>query len=430
MANPVQSIRVASALLGRFPGLLKQASGTSSEVELAIGESNQLYPEIWRHLDEARRALDGRDCSTYDALRATVLAEMGITDIQSQQTDWYTEYGTYAGTTHEKVVRFNYDGYRRALAACNALQNAMPEVDWHELAREDVRAIAEAGSLQSAKYKTIGKVVAILGGLAIVTYGIYYVAMGSPGGVSSDEAAEMRARAAEREAEQAKLKEQVEAKRTRIDELRFAVKSTCSPAAIAELAKLLREEGQLTDAKKLEKGPCTPARPTCKPIPGALLDRLAQSYESVLSAPAIVNCDGIMSPGSPLVPAYSVWFVNKGTLVRGVVSVDAKTDIVPFAEGPGEIVVNYGDLDDDGTDEAVFATSSELWVGKIVNGAYVDTKGPRSAKKCREEVNVERDLRPDKSSKYRLVITTLGGKRGCSEGRTFYRLEAGALVEE
>lgn len=410
---------------------MKQASGTSSEVELAIGEANQLYPEIWRHLDEAQRELVDRDTRQYDILRSTVLAEMGITDIQTASTDWYTKYGTYAGTTHQKIVRFDYQGYERARAACKALMAAMPEVDWDALAREDVRAIAEAGSLQSAKYKTIVRVVAALAALAIVTFGVWYVvSSGSSDGVSDEEAAAMRARAEAREAEAKARSETVNANRARIDELRVSVKARCLPAEISELAKLLREEGQTTDAKKLEAAPCVPARPTCKPIPGPLLDRLAAQYESVLAAPASVRCDGMLAPGSPPVPALSVWFEDRGALVRGVVSADAKTDLVPFAPGPGKIIVGYGDLDDDGGDEAVFATDADIWVGKIVNGAYVDTKGPRSAKKCQEEVNIERDLRPDKKgSTYRLVITTLD-KKGCEGDRVFYRLRDGKLVEE
>jgi hypothetical protein len=410
---------------------MKQASATESEMELAIGESNQLYPEIWRHLDEARADIAGRyDTARYDALRATVLAEMGITAIGYQEVDWTTKYGAVLATTHRKVASFDIEGYRRAQDACKALMAAMPHVDWNELARQDVRVIAEAGSLQSAKYKTIAKVAAGLVGLGIVTYGVYYVAMGTGETVSDDEAAAMRARAAEREAEAKKRSEQIEANRARIDELRATVKTTCSTTAKAELVKLLREEGQTTDAKKLEAAPCTPVRPECKVVPGVVLDRLAAAYESVLASPRSVKCDGMMAPGSPLVPAYTVWFPDKGALVRGVVTLDGKTEIVPFAAGPGEIAVAYGDLDDDGSDEAVFATAGELWVSKIVNGAYVDTAGPRSKKKCQEEVNVERDLRPDKSSKYRLVITTLDGKKGCDGDRRFYRLAGSALVEE
>ncbi len=429
--TPVQSIRVASALLDRFPGIMKQASATESEMELAIGEANQLYPEIWRHMDEARAAIaHDHDTSHYDALRKTVLAEMGITSIGYQEVDWTTKYGAVLATTYRKVAGFHYEGYQRAREACTALMNAMPEVNWNELAREDVRAIAEAGSLQSAKYKTIGRVVAGLVALGIVTSGIYYVVSGTREGVSDDEASAMRARAAQREEEATKRAEKVAANRARIEELRAVVKATCSATAKAELATLLREEGQLTDAKKLETGPCTPVRPTCKPIPGALLDRLAAQYESVLASPRSVRCDGMMAPGTPLVPAYSVWFVDKGSLVRGVVSTDGTTDIVPFAKGPGEIVVGYGDLDDDGSDEAVFATAGSLWIGKIVNGAYVDAAGPRSTKQCQESVNVERDLRPDKSSTYRLVIDVLPGKKGCEPERRFYRLAGGKLVRE
>ncbi len=429
----MQSIRVASALLGRFPGLMKQASSTESEMELAIGEANQLYPEIWRHMDEAREAIAGdHDVSRYDALRGAVLAGLGITAIGFQEVNWTTKYGAVVHTTHRKVASFDYDGYQRAQQACKALMAAMPEVDWSELARQDVRAIAEAGSLQSAKYKTIAKVAALLGGLALATFGVYYIVTNmSSDGVPDDEAAAMRARAALRDAEAKKLAEQIEIKRARIDELRATLKATCSPAAKTELVALLRDQGQTTDAKKLEAAPCTPVRPTCKPIPGVLLDRLAAQYESVLAAPRSVHCDGIVVPGAPgtVVPAYSVWFLDKGALVRGVVSLDGKTDLVPFAKGPGEIAVGYGDLDDDLSDEAVFATNGALWVSKIVNGTYVDTPGPRSKKKCQEELGVERDLRPDKSSKYRLVISVLE-KKGCEGERRFYKLVDGALVEE
>lgn len=409
---------------------MKQASTTESEMELAIGEANQLYPEIWRHLDEARAAIaSDHDTSHYDALRKTVLAELGITSIGYQEVDWTTKYGAVLATTYRKVAGFDYEGYQRAQEACKTLMDAMPEIDWHELARQDVREIAAAGSLQSAKYKQIGKVVAGLAGLALVTYGIYYVASGTPDGVSDDEAEQMRARATARDAEAKRRGQEIDAKRARIDELRATVKATCSPAAKMELVALLREQGQLTDAKKLETSPCTAVRPICTAVPGGLLDRLAATYESVLASPRSVTCDGMLAPGAPVTPAYSVWFPDKGGLVRGVVTLDGKTDIVPFSSGPGEIIVGHGDLDDDGSDEAVFATAGEIWVGKIVNDAYVITPGPPSAKKCQEEISIERDLRPDKSSKYRLVIHVLAAK-GCREDRRFYRLSGGALVEE
>src|SRR5688500_4528282 len=114
-------------------------------------------------MDEAREMIAAdHDVSRYDALRSPVLAELGITAIGCQEVNWTTKYGGVVHTTHRKVASFDYEGYQRAQQACKALMSAMPEVDWAELAREDVRAIAEAGSLQSSKYKT-GIKVAVIG---------------------------------------------------------------------------------------------------------------------------------------------------------------------------------------------------------------------------------------------------------------------------
>jgi hypothetical protein len=430
VADPVQSIRVASALLGRFPGLMKQAAGTSSEVELAIGEANQLYPEIWRHLDDARRELGDRDTSIYDALRATVLAALGVTEIETHATEWYTRYGTYAGTTLHKVVSFNDEGYQRARDACRALMAVMPEVDWRELAREDVRAIAEAGSLHSAKYKTAIKIAAIGAGLALATFAVYaVVSRPTTDDVSEEDAAAMRARSAEREVQTRKRAEALDAKRARIDVLRASIKATCQPAELSELVKLLREEGQLTDAKNLEGTPCIPARPRCSPLPGGLLDRLAATHERVLAAPAGVHCQGILTAGTPLVPALAVWFVDGGNLVRGVVSADGTQDLVPFSVAPGQMLVAHGDLDDDGTDEALFATDRDLWVTRIANGAFVDIRGPRAARRCQTTLSIERDQRPDQHTGDLLVITVLDTK-GCAGERRSFRLVSGELVED
>src|SRR4051812_14889625 len=83
----VQSVRVAVALLDRFADLLKGpsqvaarklkrhvigVSGNQDDFSLRIGEAQQVYPEIWRHLDDARSGFAGRgiDVTTYDALRA------------------------------------------------------------------------------------------------------------------------------------------------------------------------------------------------------------------------------------------------------------------------------------------------------------------------------------------------------------------------
>src|SRR5438128_80920 len=82
----VRSVRVANALCDRFAELLKGptavvsaksnrallgVSGNEDALSLRIGEAQQLYPEIWSHLDDARKvfAERGADMSAFDVLR-------------------------------------------------------------------------------------------------------------------------------------------------------------------------------------------------------------------------------------------------------------------------------------------------------------------------------------------------------------------------
>src|SRR5688572_20670424 len=71
----VRSIRIATRLNERFGAILREAATEhkAAAIELKIGEAQQIYPEIWRHLDEARAALGARGTAvrTYDELRAT-----------------------------------------------------------------------------------------------------------------------------------------------------------------------------------------------------------------------------------------------------------------------------------------------------------------------------------------------------------------------
>ena len=59
--------------------------------DLINGEAQQIYPEIWRHLDDARRALKaaGRDTAAFDHLRKHELVQVGVTDVESSvHLDW------------------------------------------------------------------------------------------------------------------------------------------------------------------------------------------------------------------------------------------------------------------------------------------------------------------------------------------------------
>lgn len=138
----VQSIRVAMALNERF-GDLAAAPGASfankagmsrtlneDELALRIGEAQQIYPEIWRHLDDARAALVARgvDTALYDAFRAA----HGDVKLGVPRVDVEVVTTGYPATIYRsvKTAVFNDVGHRQAKEACRALMAAMPEVDW------------------------------------------------------------------------------------------------------------------------------------------------------------------------------------------------------------------------------------------------------------------------------------------------------------
>src|SRR5260370_425195 len=88
----VRSIRVAATLNDRFGAILREVKSIRHvrELELRIGEAQQIYPEIWRHLDEARTTLlhRGVDIFGYDKLRATERpGQLAVTNIESAQVN-------------------------------------------------------------------------------------------------------------------------------------------------------------------------------------------------------------------------------------------------------------------------------------------------------------------------------------------------------
>jgi precorrin-6B methylase 1 len=164
----IRSIRIATTLISRYRVLASSQPASSAEFELLIGEAQQIYPEIWRHLDDARKALlaDGRDISGFDGYRRSELVELGVTDVDVHQSVDYLSLamGRYRQTT-TKTATFNIGGAQRAFAGARALMAAMPEVDWAGLARAEDQQIAEFGSLQAAKWLGIVKWAALVAGL-------------------------------------------------------------------------------------------------------------------------------------------------------------------------------------------------------------------------------------------------------------------------
>src|SRR4051812_35767493 len=90
----VQDVEIAQALLESYLQAAKDANPSTlamlsnpDSTALGIGTAEQIFPEIWRRLDAARKAAtaSGRDLSRYDALRNQVgrSSEQGITSLST-----------------------------------------------------------------------------------------------------------------------------------------------------------------------------------------------------------------------------------------------------------------------------------------------------------------------------------------------------------
>ena len=179
--DPVRSIRMAAALNQRFGALLRTDTGENvDEMELKIGEMNQLYPEIWRYMDEARVALvqRGADVRHYDQIRATEQpGKLGTDSIEVEEH--INPLGLIAGPifVQTKTVAFNAEGYRKACAAVDSLKSALPDVDWVGLDRAEQAEIAAAGSLTASNWKQLGIQIGVVGALLGVVFVIYKLLM-------------------------------------------------------------------------------------------------------------------------------------------------------------------------------------------------------------------------------------------------------------
>jgi hypothetical protein len=169
----VRSIRIANTLNQRFGTLLREAQDpqTVADFELKIGEAQQIYPEIWRHLDEARTALGQRGVTVegYDALRATERPGQQAVD-NIEHSEGINPLALAFGSlqyTETKTASFNQEGHKKAARACDELMRAMPEVDWRALAKAEDREIAAMGSLSAAKWRQVGLLAAIVVALVI-----------------------------------------------------------------------------------------------------------------------------------------------------------------------------------------------------------------------------------------------------------------------
>jgi hypothetical protein len=159
----VRSVRVAVALLERFTQLLEGptvvhsthhhsglggVSGAQERLSMRIGEAQQLYPEIWGHLDDARTtfAARGVDVSAFDAIRAHEGQGLGVSISIAEKS-----YGTYHQVS--KTAHFNRPGIARAQYACGTLMKATPEIDWAAIAKAESADPAAAEFARAMRLK-------------------------------------------------------------------------------------------------------------------------------------------------------------------------------------------------------------------------------------------------------------------------------------
>lgn len=160
----VQSIRVAKALAERVGVLMQPGEFEPEVLSNRLGELRQLYPEVWSHLDDARKQLAalGKDVSHYDALRARPHAHAGgILDVE----------GSDFNDGSPKRAHVNAEGFALANEAIYVLRALLPQVDWIGLEEAEAAELAQFGSLGPAMWKrvvfgliafgTIGAVIAI-----------------------------------------------------------------------------------------------------------------------------------------------------------------------------------------------------------------------------------------------------------------------------
>ncbi|HUS30100.1 MAG TPA: hypothetical protein VMZ53_16450 [Kofleriaceae bacterium] len=149
----VRSVRVAAALCDRFAELLKGPTivtahkgrgaligikGNEDDLSLRLGEAQQIYPEIWSHLDEARKAFGARGVAlpAFDALRETE-RQFGGTGAGVDMK--FTQYGdpTYGMQETVKKANFNQAGLARARSAIQAITLATPDIDWASIEKAE-----------------------------------------------------------------------------------------------------------------------------------------------------------------------------------------------------------------------------------------------------------------------------------------------------
>jgi hypothetical protein len=432
--DAIRSIRVASTLIERFRALIATEPSSIAELELRIGESQQIYPEIWSHLDDARDVLaqQGRVVAPFDELRGREAGHLGVTNIEIERKLGVgaTLVGARITYSASKTASFNVGGLARAIDAAHALMATLPEVDWTGLARAEDREIAAAGSMQTRKWINIVKVVGAAAAVVVVAIVSHRLVTSVHEEPQAAEPKQVDLVGSTRYT-LAKLRGE------RITRMRDVYAMTCDRTLVPELVQLLRDDGQTSTAKHIEDSACTRETASCEKVSVPVEDRLVQRYGLGRNRVLDFACRGIVigEPGA-LQRAFVVSISGRGPdkqihAYRGVVATDGENDIVPFAEAPVPAFVGTGDLDGDHRDEVVMVGGSRLVVSRIAGNRFIDIDGPALRAGCQGSVNVERDLREEGKPVHDSLVIAVDDphpRGGCPEtGRHFYVLAGDTL---
>lgn len=176
----------------------------------ALADANDAYPEIWRHLDRARRVLSNRGINTaaYDELRP---------------------HAAKAVTRGEKIDSSALDDAKRAIAE---LKLVVPGADWDAIEARTAGLVA--APLSRRRQRII--IAAVVGVFAFACFA--WLASIVPVHKQS-----------RREQMRNELAEIAEQRKVKIDELRMTLGNRCEPTQAHELVKLLVLDGRGPDAR-------------------------------------------------------------------------------------------------------------------------------------------------------------------------------------
>ncbi len=390
----IGSIRVASTLIAQFEAMAYSDASSIEDLELRIRQSQEIYPSIWQHLDDARRVLAARDrdVAAFDELRSHELGHLGVTDVETEQKLELSPTlmgGARVRYSATKSAAFNLEGIGRATHAARSLMRTLPEIDWAGLARAEDREIAAAGSLRKGRRRAIVKVVA--GAIVVLVIAIVVRQLAMTASPAEPAKPTLRPSDISGEADHAAAR----ARLAHLEEVERRFELTCDRTLIPELVQLLGDAGRPAAAARIENTPCTRKLPSCTsfyaPIEHRLLERYAFGAEPVRD----FSCRGIViaRAGGALDTAFAVSITarnrdKKLVTYRGVISRDGEHDLVPFQLAPVP-VLGVGDFDGDHADELVAVDGARLIVTRVVGDHFSDIDGPTLPEGCHANVAIE-----------------------------------------